>query len=88
MKSKCVCFCDIFGRDKINFIDPICPIVSNYDASINISSNNIIENLKLQMSNRVRWTESIIKIEEKDPNPEVNNISFDDKLLINWTVKD
>ena len=57
-----------FEIDKINFIDPICPIVSNYDASINISSNNIIENLKLQMSNRVRWTESIIKIEEKGEN--------------------
>jgi len=57
-----------FEIDKINFVDPICPIVSNYDASINISSNNIIENLKLQMSNRVRWTESIIKIEEKGEN--------------------
>ena len=57
-----------FEIDKINFIDPICPIISNYDASINISSNKIIENLKLQMSNRVRWTESIIKIEEKGEN--------------------
>jgi len=54
--------------DKINFIDPICSIVSNYDASINISINQIIKNLKLQMSNRVRWTESIIKIEEKGEN--------------------
>ena len=53
-----------FEIDKINFVDPICSIVSNYDASINISSNKIIENLKLQMSNRVRWTESIINIEE------------------------
>ena len=57
-----------FEIDKINFIDPICPIISNYDASINISSNKIIENLKLQMSNRVRWTESIIQIEEKGEN--------------------
>jgi [acyl-carrier-protein] S-malonyltransferase len=57
-----------FEIDKINFIDPICPIISNYDASINISSNKIIENLKLQMSNRVRWAESIIKIEEKGEN--------------------
>tara|TARA_B100001250_G_scaffold104645_1_gene88268 strand:+ start:37 stop:963 length:927 start_codon:yes stop_codon:yes gene_type:complete len=53
-----------FEIDKINFADPICSIVSNYDASINISINKIIENLKLQMSNRVRWTESIINIEE------------------------
>ena len=51
--------------DKINFVDPSCAIVSNYDASINNSINKIIENLKLQMSNRVRWTESIKNIEEK-----------------------
>ena len=51
--------------DKINFVDPSCAIVSNFDASINKSINKIIENLKLQMSNRVRWTESIKNIEEK-----------------------
>ena len=38
-----------FEIDKINFADPICSIVSNYDASINISIDKIIENLKLQM---------------------------------------
>ena len=54
-----------FEIDKINFVDPSCAIVSNYDASINNSINKIIENLKLQMSNRVRWTESIKNIEEK-----------------------
>jgi len=57
-----------FEIDKINFIDPICSIVSNYDASINKSSKKIIKNLKLQMSNRVRWTESIVNIEEKGEN--------------------
>ena len=54
-----------FEIDKINFVDPSCAIVSNFDASINKSINKIIENLKLQMSNRVRWTESIKNIEEK-----------------------
>ena len=54
--------------DKINFVDPICSIVSNYDASINKSINNIIKNLKLQMSNRVRWTESILEIENNGEN--------------------
>ena len=54
-----------FEIDKINFVDPFCAIVSNFDASINKSINKIIENLKLQMSNRVRWTESIKNIEEK-----------------------
>ncbi len=54
-----------FEIDKINFVDPFCAIVSNFDASINKSINKIVENLKLQMSNRVRWTESIKNIEEK-----------------------
>ena len=54
-----------FEIDKINFVDPSCAIVSNFDASINKSINKITENLKLQMSNRVRWTESIKNIEEK-----------------------
>ena len=54
--------------DKISFVDPICPIISNYDASINTSSKNIIKKLKLQMSNRVRWTESILKIDENGEN--------------------
>ena len=54
-----------FEIDKINFVAPSSAIVSNFDASINKSINKIIENLKLQMSNRVRWTESIKNIEEK-----------------------
>ncbi len=54
-----------FEIDKINFVEPSCAIISNFDASINKSINKIIENLKLQMSNRVRWTESIKNIEEK-----------------------
>ncbi len=57
-----------FEIDKINFVDPSSAIVSNFDASINKSINKIIENLKLQMSNRVRWTESIKNIEEKGEN--------------------
>ena len=57
-----------FEIDKINFVNPSCAIVSNFDASINKSINKIIENLKLQMSNRVRWTESIKNIEEKGEN--------------------
>ncbi len=50
--------------DKIKFIDPSCCIISNYDASVNSSANNIINALKFQMSNRVRWTESILKLEQ------------------------
>ena len=54
--------------DKIKFVDPICSIVSNYDASINLSASHIIGKLKLQMSNRVRWTESILNIEKSGEN--------------------
>ncbi len=54
--------------DKIKFEEPICSIISNYNASSNSSSLKIIENLKLQMSNRVRWTESILKIEQNGEN--------------------
>ncbi len=54
--------------DKVKFIDPICSIISNYDASVNVSSKNITKNLKLQMSNRVRWTESILELEKNNEN--------------------
>tara|TARA_Y100001970_G_C14137629_1_gene805221 strand:+ start:69 stop:995 length:927 start_codon:yes stop_codon:yes gene_type:complete len=50
--------------DKIKFVDPICSIISNFDASLNSSSLKITKNLKLQMSNRVRWTESILTLEQ------------------------
>ena len=54
--------------DKIKFFDPICSIISNYDASLHSSSLKITENLKLQMSNRVRWTESILNVEQNGEN--------------------
>ena len=54
--------------DKVKFIDPICSIISNYNASVNSEAKNIIENLKLQMSNRVRWTESILELEKNEEN--------------------
>ena len=54
--------------DKVKFIDPICSIISNYDASVNTTSKKIIDNLKLQMSNRVRWTESILQLEKNEEN--------------------
>lgn len=53
-----------FEIDKIKFIDPFCAIISNYDASVNKLAENITKNLKMQMSNRVRWTESILKLEK------------------------
>ena len=45
-----------FNQNKIN-------IISNYSANISNDSNTIKENLKNQMANKVRWTESIKKLE-------------------------
>ena len=52
--------------DKINFKNSNIPIISNYDSAINSNKETIIYALKNQMANRVRWTESIKKLEETD----------------------
>jgi [acyl-carrier-protein] S-malonyltransferase len=52
--------------DKINFKNSNLPIISNYDSKINSNTDSIIYALKNQMANRVRWTDSIIKLEETD----------------------
>jgi len=52
--------------DKINFKNSNLPIISNYDSKINSNLESIIYALKNQMANRVRWTDSIIKLEETD----------------------
>ena len=52
--------------DKINFKNSNLPIISNYDSKINSNIESIIYALKNQMTNRVRWTDSIIKLEETD----------------------
>ena len=52
--------------DKINFKNSNLPIISNYDSKIKSNIESIILALKNQMANRVRWTESIIKLEETD----------------------
>ena len=54
--------------DKLIFNEPNCSIISNYDASQNSSVKKIINNLSQQMSNRVRWTESILNLEKKGEN--------------------
>jgi [acyl-carrier-protein] S-malonyltransferase len=52
--------------DKINFKNTNLPIISNYDSKINSQKDTIIYALKNQMANRVRWTDSIKKLEETD----------------------
>ena len=49
--------------NKINFLQSNIPIISNYDASINLDIKNVVNSLKNQMSNKVRWTESIKSLE-------------------------
>ena len=52
--------------DKISFFPSIIPIISNFDAVINSNTDKIIDSLKNQMANKVRWTESIKKLEETE----------------------
>ena len=52
--------------DKINFKNNNLPIISNYDSAINSNKESIKNALKNQMANRVRWTDSIKKLEETD----------------------
>ncbi len=52
--------------DKISFFHSIIPIISNFDAVINSNTHKIIDSLKNQMANKVRWTESIKKLEETE----------------------
>ena len=52
--------------DKINFKNINLPIISNYDSTINSNTDSIKYALKNQMANRVRWTDSIKKLEETD----------------------
>ena len=52
--------------DKINFKNSNSPIISNYDSKINSNIDSIIYALKNQMANRVKWTDSIKKLEETD----------------------
>ena len=50
--------------DKISFSHSKIPIISNYTALINSDIIDIINSLKKQMANKVKWTDSINKLEE------------------------
>ncbi len=52
--------------DKITFNKTSIPIISNYNALINSDLKTIKYSLKNQMANKVKWTESIRKLEETD----------------------
>ena len=48
----------------LNFSENKIRIISNYDANIYADNKFIKKNLQFQMANKVRWTESIKKLEE------------------------
>jgi len=50
--------------DILNFSENKIRIISNYDANIYTENVSIKKNLQSQMANKVRWTESIKKLEE------------------------
>ena len=52
--------------DKIIFNNTNLSLISNYDSAINSNINSIKYALKNQMANRVRWTDSIKKLEETE----------------------
>jgi len=52
--------------NKINFKNSNLPIISNYDSAINSNLDSIIYALKNQMANKVRWTDSIKKLEKTE----------------------
>ena len=54
--------------NNITFKKSHIPIVSNYDACINSDLDKVIFSLKNQMANKVKWTESIKKLEQKNIN--------------------
>ncbi len=52
--------------DKTVFNSNSFPIISNFNAKINIDKTDILASLKKQMSNRVKWTESIQEVESSE----------------------
>ena len=56
--------------DKIKLNESKYPIISNFNAKASMNPNNILENLKKQIRNRVRWVETINFLEKE----KINNL--------------
>ena len=54
--------------NKISFNQSDIPIISNYDASINLDKTDVMNALKNQMANKVKWTDSIKTLENTKTN--------------------
>ena len=48
---------------QTKFCDSIYPVISNYSATPSQSKKTILENLSTQMSNKVKWIDSIRVLE-------------------------
>ena len=53
---------------KIKFFQSPVAIISNFNAKINKDVDHLVESISNQMSNRVRWSESIIALESTNEN--------------------
>lgn len=53
-----------FEIDKLNFLENNIKIISNFDANSYSNTRLIRENLQKQMANKVKWTQSIKKLEQ------------------------
>ena len=63
--------------DKLIFNDNKINVISNYSANFPNDSKIIKSSLQKQMSNKVRWVESIAKLEESvDTDIEIGRIKF------------
>ena len=51
---------------EINFSNPIYSVISNYSATASKDKSIIFSNLSKQMSNRVKWVDSIKLLESKN----------------------
>ena len=47
---------------KVNFSNPIVPIIQNVDLSILVSTEGLVDRLVKQICGTVRWRESLIKM--------------------------
>ncbi len=74
-----------FGKflDQFTFSTPKIPVIANYTAKT-YENNEIKENLRLQISNPVRWVETV-QLLKRQPNPEFEEIGIGNVLrkLIN-----
>ena len=50
---------------KLNFFDPIVPIIQNVDLSILFSTKGLVDRLVKQICGTVRWRESLIKMADE-----------------------